>query len=98
MLLSDDERSYYGSFESMFLSDGWRHLLNEFGAEQKQRPEESFWQATNWDDIVLARVRLSLLLELQNYEAVIEHRKAHLIHEREESYRALLEDQESAAL
>lgn len=80
--LTDDERGYYSAFESMFASDGWRQLLNEYDNETKALPEDTFWQAPDWETIVRARIRLTLLMELRHYEEVIEQRRKDTIHER----------------
>lgn len=90
--LTDDERSYFSAFDSMFASDGWRQLLKEYENESRGAPEDTFWDASDWDAIVRTRIRLTLLLELQHYEEIVERRKADKVHER----RALVEDAQAA--
>ena len=95
--LTDDERTYFSAFDSMFASDGWRQLLKEYENENRTLPEETFWAAADWDTIVRARIRLTLLLELEHYEDIVERRKADKVHER----RTLMEDaqaEQSAAI
>jgi hypothetical protein len=85
-LLTDDERTYFGEFESMFHSEGWRLLLKELEAENEHLPEQKFWEAKDWDEIVLARVRLAMLVELRAYEDIVAARREDIMQQRRSQY------------
>lgn len=88
-LLTDDERSYFYEFETMFNSPGWERLMNEYKNERDAVPEDIFWGAKNYDDVVQARTRLAVLMELSKYPDIIQSRKDVIIKERQD---ALLEE------
>lgn len=84
LLLTDEERSMFHDFESMFNSDGWSRLMKEYEVELRELPIQAFETAKNFDEIVQARIRLAMLSELALYPEIIEARKQNIIQVREQ--------------
>jgi len=83
-LLTSDERMEFMAWERLFESDGWRLLTEDMHEEVEVGPGYWFANASDWEQLVAARVRLRVISELLAYPDIIRTRKENLLISREQ--------------
>jgi chemotaxis methyl-accepting protein methylase len=81
-LLSDSEKQEFMDFEEMFRTAGWTKLQQEILQEISETPTRMFWEAKSWEELLIERARLSNLMRLAHFEAVLEQRKEGIVRDR----------------
>lgn len=81
--LTDDERGYFRDLENLFNSPGWARLSAEWQEEVDGLPDQVFFSANNWEEVLTARTRQRVLMELLNLPEQTEANKDGLINTRE---------------
>lgn len=84
-LLRPDEQAHFMELESLFNSAGWSRLSKMLEEQLAGVPEQVFWNATKFEEVLVARVRMQEQLALLRMPLVLEGQKENLIRERLEA-------------
>jgi hypothetical protein len=80
--LTDDEKSYFSKFESVFNSPEWAAVTDEWRKDLAELPVRAFYEARSWDEILAARAVVAKLQEYLTYPRQIELREQAILFER----------------
>lgn len=81
-LLTDEENQRYMALRSLFGHPGWQILVNELKESIKTAPEDAFWKAKSFDELVAQRIRCQERVILINYPEFVEGRTQAIIQQR----------------
>lgn len=81
-LLSDSEKEEFRDFEQMFQTPGWQKLQKEIMEEIATAPTRMFWEVRSFEELLVERARLSNLMRLAHFEAVMEQRREGIVRDR----------------
>jgi hypothetical protein len=78
-----DVKAYFQRYETIFDSEPWQLLTDEWRRDLAEIPVRAFFDAKSWDEILAARAVVQKLSEYLTYPKQIELRKQAIMVERE---------------
>lgn len=73
--MRDDQKQYFMEMELLFSQPGWQRLQEGWRAEKEALAEATFWNARNFEDVMLARERFAMLEQLTELADAIQEQK-----------------------
>lgn len=81
-LLTSEEQERYMALQSLFRQPGWGIIVRELEESIQSTPEESFWKAKTFEDILVQRIRVQERTVLVRYPDLVEQRTQQIILQR----------------